>query len=246
MAVPTEGHESLIALAGILVAEQSLEKTLGQVLDLACAAMPGGDLGGVTLLERGGPTTAVATNEAALRIDMLQYAIEAGPCLDAYRNQTLYRIDDTDDDERWPEFVRVAAEIGVGSTLSLPLVVAGDGMGALNIYCLHTNGFSDADEVSGLAFASYASVALANARVFWRTQALACQLQEALTTRGVIEQAKGILIAQQGCSPAAAFDLLVRASQRSHTKLHDVAVQLVERARSGSDDNRSDDKHRQI
>lgn len=82
-----------------------------------------------------------------------------------------------------------------------------------------------------MTFASYASVALANARVYWRTQRLAGQLEEALSTRGVIEQAKGIVIARQGCSAEEAFGLLVSVSQRTHVKLHDVAADLVEQAR---------------
>ena len=72
----------------------------------------------------------------------------------------------------------------------------------------------------------------ANARMFWRTQTLAAQLEQALSTRGVIEQAKGILVSQQGCSADEAFDILVRASQRTHVELHDVATGLVERAQA--------------
>jgi GAF domain-containing protein len=228
----SEPPESLIALAGILVAEQSLEATLLEVLTLACAAVPGGDMGGVTLLGREGPTTAVATEEKARMVDAIQYQVGAGPCLDAYRRQQVNRIDSTIDDDRWPEFSRGAAQAGIRSILSLPLVVAGDGLGALNLYCREPNGFSAADEATGALFGSYASVALANARVYWRAQTLAGQLEEALSTRGVIEQAKGILVAEQGCSADEAFEILVRASQRAHTKLHDVAAQLVERARA--------------
>ena len=124
------------------------------------------------------------------------------------------------------------------STLSLPLVVAGDGLGALNIYSRQPGAFSDAGQAVGAAFASYAAVALANARVYWRTQRLAGQLQEALSTRGVIEQAKGILIAEQGCTADEAFRLLVRASQRRHEKLHDVAAGIVEQARERGQRNR--------
>jgi GAF domain-containing protein len=228
---PEPTPESLIALVGILVTEQSLEATLLEVLTLACAAVAGSHMGGVTLLGREGPTTAVATEEKARLVDAIQYQVGAGPCLDAYRRQAVNRIDSTADDQRWPEFCHGASQAGVRSILSLPLVVAGDGLGAINLYSREPNGFSEADEHTGALFASYASVALANARVFWRTQTLAGQLQEALSTRGVIEQAKGILVAQQGCSADEAFDILVRGSQRTHTKLHDVADQLVERAR---------------
>jgi GAF domain-containing protein len=224
--------ESLIALARILVAEQSLEKTLRQVLDLACA-LPGGDEAGITLLEREGPRTAVASSDAALRVDESQYgSVAGGPCLTAYRQQQVVRIDSTADEPRWTEFSRSAAAAGIRSTLSLPLVVGGDGLGALNIYSRGNSGFSEADAALATTFASYASVALANARVYWRTQRLAGQLEEALSTRGVIEQAKGIIIARQGCSADEAFQVLVRLSQHGHRKLHDVANELVERARN--------------
>lgn len=232
MADPHPSDESLIKLAGILVTEQSLDKTLRQILDLACATLSGGDDGGITLLEREGPRTAVATSEAALRVDSFQYdSEEGGPCLEAYRQQQVFRIESTADDQRWPGFCQSAAAAGIKSTLSLPLVVGGDGIGALNIYCRRASGFSPADEVMGASFASYASVALVNARVYWRTQRLATQLEEALSTRGVIEQAKGIIITRQGCSADQAFQLLVEISQRSHIKLHDVARDLVARAR---------------
>lgn len=233
MAEPRQSDESLIALAGILVAEQSLDKTLRQVLELACTALSCGDEGGITLLEREGPRTAVASSEAAFRVDSFQYEAEdGGPCLAAYRQQQIFRIDSTDDEPRWPQFAQSAAAAGIKSTLSLPLVVGGDGIGALNIYCRQASGFSEADEALGAVFASYASVALANARVYWRTQRLASQLEEALSTRGVIEQAKGIIIARQGCSADQAFQLLVGMSQRSHVKLHDLAADLVEAVRN--------------
>jgi hypothetical protein len=115
--------------------------------------------------------------------------------------------------------------------LSVPLVVSGDGIGALNLYSREHAGFSAADVALAATFASYASVALANARVYWRTQRLADQLEEALSTRGVIEQAKGVIIARQGCSADEAFQVLVRMSQRHHRKLHDVAADVVQQAK---------------
>jgi GAF domain-containing protein len=237
VADPRPSEQSLIALAGILVAEQSLDKTLRQVLDLACAALGRGDEGGITLLEREGPRTAVATSDAAIRVDNSQYdSDEGGPCLEAYRQQQMFRIDSTADDQRWPDFCRAAAEAGIISTLSAPLVVGGDGLGALNIYRRQPGGYCAADETLVSSFAAYASVALANARDYWRTQRLAGQLEEAMATRGVIEQAKGVLIASQGGSADQAFQRLVVMSQRAHIKLHDVARDLVETARQQAAD----------
>jgi len=228
MADVPPSEESLLELAGILVVEQSLETTLRQVLDLACATLGSGDEGGITLLEPEGPRTAVATSDAALQVDNHQYeAADGGPCLEAYRQQQVFRIESTADEPRWPSFAHAAAEAGIKTTLSLPLVVGGDGLGALNLYRYDASGFSEADEAVASSFASYASVALANARVYWRTQRLADQLREALATRGAIEQAKGMLMVVQGCTADEAFQLLVGMSQRTNTKLHDVAANVV-------------------
>jgi GAF domain-containing protein len=139
---PPTSEESLVAMAGIQVTEQSLEKTLCQILELACAALPGGDDGGITLLEAEGPGTAFATSDAARRVDRSQYDAETGgPCLESYRRQEILRIDSTATDQRWPEFAGTAAAAGVRSTLSVPLVVSGDGLGALNLYCHRESGF---------------------------------------------------------------------------------------------------------
>jgi GAF domain-containing protein len=231
---PPRPEETLIALADILVTEQSLEKSLRQVLELACEALPGGDEGGITLLEAEGPGTAIATSAAARRVDRTQYeAATGGPCLSAYRRQEIMRIDSTATDQRWPDFARIAAGEGLGSTLSIPLVVSGDGLGALNIYCHRENGFAAADERLAAKLGSCASVALGNARIFWRAARLADQLQEALSTHGIIAQATGIMIGHRGCSADHALHLLTAAAQRNRLPLTELATDLVRRTSRG-------------
>jgi|SRR6185437_1144805 GAF domain-containing protein len=227
---PRQPDESLIALAEIQVTEQSLEKTLRQVLELTCAALPGGDEGGITLLEAGGPDTTIATSDSARRVDRSQYDAESGgPCLDAYRRQEILRIDSTASDERWPEFAGTAAAEGLRSTLSIPLVVGGDGLGALNVYCHREHGFAVADERLATTLGSCASVALSNARTYWRAARLADQLQQALSMRGIIDQATGIIIAQHACSADHALHLLNVAAQRNRLTLAEVGSDLVDR-----------------
>jgi len=231
---PEQADEALIALAGILVTEQNMEETLRQVLELACTALPGGDEGGITLLEADGPSTAIATSHLALRVDNTQYdTASGGPCLEAYRRQQIVRIDSTARDPRWPEFAAAAAANGIGSTLSLPLVVGGDGLGAMNIYCRRENGFTAADQRLATSLGSCASVTLSNARTCFRAARLAEQLREALSTRGVINQAAGVLIAQRHCSADEALHLLAAAAQRNRLPLPEVAADLVRRTSAG-------------
>lgn len=230
MTKPSSPEESLIAIAGILVTGQSLEKTLCQILELACRALTDGGEGGITLLEAEGPGTAVATSEVARRIDCSQYEADTGgPCLDAYRQQQILRIDSTATDQRWPEFSGTAAAAGIASTLSIPLVVGGDGLGAMNIYSHREHGFHASDERLAASLGCCASIALANARGYWRAARLADQLEQALATRGVVEQATGIVMARHRCSAEQARYVLAAAAQRNRLTLTEVAADQVRR-----------------
>ena len=127
------------------------------------------------------------------------------------------------------------------STMSLPLVAHDQGLGALNLYSRTAGAFSDDDEQLGLVLAEQASVAVANAEVYWRTKELTDELEQALQSRDVIGQAKGILMAREGFNADQAFDVLRRASQRSNLKLREVAeeiVQSTERRRASNEDPR--------
>jgi GAF domain-containing protein len=222
--------QEILFLANSALGEESFEATLQQVVDLATEGIAGCSMAGITLLERSGPSTAVASSQLAAAVDEIQYRINAGPCLDAYRRQVVNRIDSTESDQRWREFCAGAAAAGVYSILSFPLVVGGDGIGALNLYSAVKLGFDDDDERVGGVFAAHAAVTLANARAFWRTEEVRRNLEMALETRGVIDQAKGVLIAREGYSADEAFEVLRRASQRANRKVHDIALELVTRA----------------
>jgi GAF domain-containing protein len=220
-------------LSRLLVNEESLDDTLHRVAELACRNIEGADVAGVTLVRDGEPTTAVFTDPASPEIDSAQYETGVGPCLDAWRDQRVHRIDSTAEDERWPHFSQAAVEHGVQSTISFPLAVRSNGIGALNLYSKQRAAFSDEDEETGTLFAQQASVALANAQLYDSAYRLTQQLQEALTSRAVIDQAKGILMAQRGVGADEAFDILRTASQGQNRKLRDLAQELVDRAVKG-------------
>ncbi len=218
---------------------QSLESTLERVVDsalqqivqLACAALERCSMAGVTLLDQTGPHTVAATSELAQRIDAYQYEAEGGPCLHSYRNQVVNRVDSTESDRRWPEFMRMARSAGIRSVLSYPLVVHHDGLGALNLYSEQEAAFDQADERVGQAFATHAAITLTHAQGYWRKEEARRNLEIALTTRGVIDQAKGILMERTGATADEAFDSLRRASQRSNRKVFDLAEEIVQSTR---------------
>lgn len=226
-----DATEAILSLAAAAPGRESFDATLQQIVDLAQAGVTHCTMAGITLLEAAGPTTAAATSEVAAAVDAIQYRVNGGPCLDAYRRQVINRIDSTDTEERWPEFCRGAAAAGVRSILSYPLVVSGDGIGAMNLYSDVESGFDARDERAGTIFVAHASVTLAHIRAFWRTDELRRHLEEALTSRGVIDQAKGILMAREGFSADDAFEVLRSASQRANRRVHDLAQEIVDGAR---------------
>jgi len=222
--------ESLATLSRFFVGDGTLEETLTRVSELTVDAVPAAALVGITMIVEGRQRTAVFTDEAAPEIDQAQYDTDEGPCLDAFRHQQVFVIDSTEEEERWPAFCRAALGHGVHSTMSMPLVVDKLSVGAMNLYAREPHAFGPADRDTGAVFASQAAIVLANAQAYWDAYSLSERLGEAMKSRAVIEQAKGMLMATQGCGEDRAFELLVQASQRENVKLRDVARRIVANA----------------
>ncbi len=219
--------ESLSTLSHYFVGDMTLREALDKVATLACQTVPGADMAGITMVVDGRAKTAIFTDEKSPEIDASQYETGIGPCLDAFRHKEVFRIDDTEKDDRWAPFSEAAAARGIRSTVSFPLVANGEGVGALNLYSRSEAAFSEQDEKLGLTFAAQAGIALANTQAYWDAYELSQNLSEAMKSRATIEQAKGILMAARRCDADEAFQILVRASQRENRKLREVAEQLV-------------------
>jgi transcriptional regulator with GAF, ATPase, and Fis domain len=221
--------EAIQTVAGFLVADAPLGLTLERVASLAAEAIGPAAAAGLTLLdERRRPRTFVSTDDLAPRVDQAQYDEDDGPCLAAYRLNQVIRVDDCSAvADRWPVFSKVAADEGVKSTLSIPLVAAEKPFGAFNLYARDGYAFSNRDESDASLFATQAAVVLANAGAYWGAFDLAEGLRNAMESRATIEQAKGMLMANRRCNAEAAFQMLVNASQRSNVKLRDLADKIV-------------------
>jgi GAF domain-containing protein len=225
--------EALDALSRFLVADASIGDTLQRVAEISVDAVPCAAMAGITMLdEHEQATTAVFTDAGAPEIDQAQYDSGRGPCLDAWRARALVRLDDVDDDgaASYPEFATACREHGIFSTLSLPLVNGDLGMGALNLYAPERRAFTADDEAMVADLATAASVVVANSVAYWGAYDLSQQMTEAMQSRAVIEQAKGMLMARSPTMRSEdAFELLRRASQRENLKLRDIAQRIVDR-----------------
>ena len=226
---PANAAEALERLGSLSLRELSMDGLLQQVTELAKTVMPGNSETSVTLLVKGRPTTVVSTGQLAVDLDESQYERGHGPCLHAASTGELIEVADTRTDERWPDYLRRAAERGALSSLSIPLAIdEDDGVsGALNIYAREANAFDEDSRSVATRFGPYASVATGNMYAYQSAREMADNLQRAIESRAVIDQAKGVLMERYKLTPDQAFQLLAQASMHANRKVRDIAEQLV-------------------
>lgn len=214
--------EGMSALARDLEEEDDPDTMLAAIVAAAVAMIPGVEEGSISVvLARRQVSSQAPTGELPVQVDAIQEETQQGPCLDAaYQHQTV-RVDNLATEDRWPLFAQRASATGAASMLSLQLYVEGDDLGALNLYARTPNAFTDESEQVGLLFAAHAAIAYVGARN-------EAQLAQALVSRDLIGQAKGILMERYQINGDHAFLVLIRSSQSSNRKLQDVAAELVE------------------
>lgn len=217
-------------MSGLLLSHETLRTVLNLVVSLARETHPVTVGAGITLIDKSRKVTAAATGPEVERADALQYELDEGPCLTAWQDRRTVRIDDLRTDPRWRRWASAVVPLGLRATLSAPLVAADDTIGAMKLYSSTPAAYSDDDEAVLVLFAAQAAILLANVQSYENARRLSEQLKEALRSRDVIGQAKGILMAQRGIEEDAAFAVLVRLSQHSQEKLRDVARRVVETA----------------
>lgn len=230
--ISIEASDAFAQLSTIVLGEEPLEAILERLVHIARQVLPITVEASITLLSRDDATTVASTDEVAVTLDERQYDDERGPCLDAAAAGERIRITDMRSEPRWPRFAAAAANAGVLSSLSMPLPIQRNVTGALNFYASSVDAFSEETIELAEMFAAHAAVAVANAHLYETTAALAEQMKEAMANRAVIEQAKGIVMRDRGCTADEAFDALALLSQQSHTKLREVAQQLVDQVRN--------------
>jgi GAF domain-containing protein len=235
----TEPHlqpqDAFAELARITLADHSLDSVMHMIATLAKGALQLDGEVSVTLVERGKASTVAQTGALALELDERQYARGYGPCLDCIEGGEPLKVDDMTDEPRWPDWAQSAASLGAGSSLSMPVPLQREVSAALNCYSTERKAFDESAVELASTFAAYAGVALANMHLYTAQGQVAEQLQRAMQSRAVIEQAKGVLMGQRRCSSQAAFDILVRLSQDTNRKLREVAEALVQDATGPGD-----------
>ncbi|KAA0080566.1 ANTAR domain-containing protein [Mycolicibacterium sp. P9-64] len=223
------------ALAGLVAGSLGLPDLLAEVAGFAVRAIPGADGAGVTLLRLDRVDNMVeelaASSPFVAEIDHVQYVVlNEGPCITAALERRTVRSGSLGGEKMWPRFGPRVGRMGVHSALSLPLLLPGQVIGAINVYAHGKDVFDEHAAELGELFAKPAAVAVHNAQILAQALTLTGQLQTALSTRPVIDQAIGLLRGRSGGSAEAAFAQLRAMSQSEHRKLAEVAQRIVDEA----------------
>jgi GAF domain-containing protein len=219
---------TFVELADTLVNDFDVVDLLTLVADRCVEALDV-DAAGVMLLAPEGDLRVMASSSEAMRVlELFELQTEEGPCLDCYRdgqpvvNQNLASVNG-----RWPRFALEALEAGFQSVHALPLRVQGNIIGALNLFHERQGEIDEVDIAVAQAFADVASIAILQYRAALHSQVLNDQLQHALNSRVVIEQAKGMMAERKELDMEQAFAVL-RLYARSHNRrLSDVARDVI-------------------
>jgi len=193
-----------------------------QLLDVSAAGLLLAD-------PRGELRVVAASSEAARLLELFQLQNDQGPCLDCYRSgQPVHAADLNAEAARWPRFAPAALQAGFGAVHALPMRLREQVIGALNLFRAQAGAFDPADVRIGQALADVATISLLHERSMRHSDTLNEQLQTALNSRVLIEQAKGKLAERLGLDMDQAFNLLRDYARNRNVRLSDLARAFIE------------------
>jgi GAF domain-containing protein len=221
--------DTFVDLADTLASDYDIVDFLHLLVE-RCQSILCVDAGGVLLKDlRGDLRLVAATSDKMQQLEESEIRLGEGPCIDAYREvQQVVAEDLGQAHGRWPQATPDALAMGLHAVYAFPLRLRSDCIGALNMYREKPGPFDGHDVRMAQAFADVAAIGVLQARSVTAADERAEQLQLALNSRVVIEQAKGVIAAQKGVSPSEAFDVLRRRARSQRIKLHEVAAGVVQ------------------
>jgi GAF domain-containing protein len=219
--------KTLSRFAVVLPARYDLEAALIE-LTKSIIAVLGVSGSGVTMAEAGRLHFVTAVSHASGELERNQEEFQAGPCRDAFDTGEVVRVTDVREEvARWPEFSATALRVGVAGVAGIPMRLADEVIGALNVYSPEPREWTDEDISVAVVLADVATSYVVNASKLRQQEQLSEQLQEALISRIVIEQAKGITAQQNSVSIDNAYQLMRRHARNNNASLRVVAEAIV-------------------
>jgi len=198
------------------------DTVVAELAEHAAVEIPGAQYAGITVTRNGKHIdTPAATHIYPMLLDKIQQRHQEGPCLTAAWEEKTVHVANLETDDRFPLYRQDAlAETPIKSIMAFQLFIAGETMGALNVYSEEPNVFDSESRNIGMVFAAHSSVA-------WNSARRDEQFKRALSSRDVIGQAKGMIMERYDVDAVQAFELLRKLSQDSNVPLIRVATELV-------------------
>jgi GAF domain-containing protein len=216
-------------LQDLVLKTEDVKQMLDELADFTALTLsdPAVAFCSITLMRRKKPVTVASSEKGAVRLDETQYRAGDGPCLASIREQIVIHLPDISREHRWPDYAASALAEGVGSSLSVPLILEGEAEAGLNMYSTRSHGFSGEDIERVESYSYHASKALRLAVRISHLAEAKNHLTAALESRTVIDLAAGAIMAQNRCSQESAMKILKIASNTRNVKLRDVAASVV-------------------
>jgi transcriptional regulator with GAF, ATPase, and Fis domain len=228
--------ETFVTLADTLVDDFDVVELMQTLVEESVNLLDAQAAGLVLADQRGGLQVMASSSERSRLLELFQVQNDEGPCLECYRTGEQILVGDISAEAgRWPKFTPEAARQGFASVHSLPLRLRTETIGALNLFHAQAGSLLEEDIRVGQALASVATIGILQERAIQRTELLSEQLQRALNSRVIIEQAKGVLAERGALDMDVAFASL-RGYARSHNlRLAELARGVVEATIDTSD-----------
>ncbi|MCX9191454.1 transcription antitermination regulator [Carbonactinospora thermoautotrophica] len=222
-----EARARRYGLSALMLSTQQLEEALGHVTAMTSRILPVEPSCGVTLMRAGQIATIVPSDGLSPLVDEIQYSTGEGSCVQALRTREVVASQDLRTDPRWRQWRERALAHGVRSVYAHPLEVGQQAVGALNLYARQPGTWAEEAQRVLMLLAEHAALLLSVVIRQASHAELTEQLRAALSSRAVIDQAIGIIMAQRGCDAEKAFAVLREVSNKRNIKLRDVAARLV-------------------
>jgi len=220
-------HHALLELGRLRFGEMDVEDAIGEIVRTTHAMF---DVDGAGLMIADADRhlrTVAASDERLAHLEDLQVDHQQGPCVDAFENKELVGVEDLESDQRWPLFRDAAIAGRVRAVLASPLPYNQDAIGVVALVSEQRRPWSPEGELALLAFTDLAALLIASMMQGEQQTELARQLQGALDSRQVIEQAKGVLVGRYGITPREAYGRLRAQARTERRKLAAVCQEVV-------------------
>lgn len=224
-------NAAFVMIADTLTADYDVINLL-HMLVTECTEILGMQAGGLMLADTDGSLQVVAsTSESANLVELMQLSAGAGPCIRCFTTEKVVSVPDiAQSDGTWPEFRDAALQEGFLSVHAVPMTLRGETIGTMNLFGAEVGKLSTRDAAAAQALADAATIGILQERIASHANVVAEQLQKALDSRVLIEQAKGVIAQATGMSMDESFNVLRRYARNNNLTLRAASENLTTRA----------------